>query len=152
MSDASAHEPTAPERATGRRPLVIAAAIIVVLTIIAALVFGAAVLYNHGKDEGACDKQAEDIESGYTAYIKAHELGYTTTFTRGKGCTDVNVKLTRLTKSKDGTHATKVTCPTTKVKLANKTHPSPYTLTVECEVVDTSTIKVRIGDPVKPGG
>ena len=147
MSGTESGPEEAPAAAGSRLYSVIAVAVVVAL--LGGLIYGGVALYNKGKNDGGCDKEAMAVMSGYQAYLKAHEIGYKAEFERGKKCTDVSVTLTRVTE-KDG-HTTTVTCPQVKVQLPDKTRPLPYTKPVECNVVDKSTIEVGVGQPVESG-
>ncbi len=147
MSDAESGPEEAPVAAGSR--LASAIVVVIVIALVCLAVFGATALYRKGKSDGACDKEAQAVMNGYQAYLTSHDIGYKAEFERGEECTDVFVTLTKVTKG-DG-HTVTITCPQVKVKAVDDDHPLPYTEPVECDVVDTSTVKVGVGQPVKSG-
>lgn len=162
MSDASAQELTAPERATGRRPLTIAL-LLVALIIAGALGWQAKQYhthrwndgYNYGYEAGVCQTKQDAIKQGYKSYLKVNKLGFSPTFTDGNSCTQVFVVLTKEVKPKQGEvngHEVKTTCERAEIQLADENHITPWTTGVNCTTVDTSTNEVSVGQAVQAVG
>jgi hypothetical protein len=161
MSDASAQEPTAPERATGRRPLTIA--LLLVALIIVGVSGRQAMKYHthrwndgfsHGYNAGACQAKQDAIKEGYKSYLKVKNLGFDPTFTDGASCKQVFVVLTKEAEPKPGEvngHTVRTTCERAEIQLADENHITPWTTGVNCTTVDTSTNKVSVGQKVDGG-